>query len=909
MTRFSVSLLAFFCLSLQVFAEEPPHAETQDITFVDHVRPLMQRLGCAAFRCHGGIHGKGEFRLSRNGLNIDADYAEVLKQCQPDPPSGISSFLNTIQEHEGGERIALGRYEKQLLQRWIEQGNPKGKNLPLQNLSIEPAFVKCENGKARIRIIALQKDGSRQSVTNLVVTHLKNPSIATVGSSGEIQGHLPGSTGFSVSYRGVSAYGVIVVPVEKRPSAISTLQERNFIDHYVGRSLESLNVSPSPEASSKILLRRICFDLTGHPPTLQEYAACPDEWSQTQYAQYVAQLIDSDRFARKWGRWLAELSGCNETNLSPAAFAMKVRNEPLAFAWYEWTRKRIALDIPYCEIVRSQIAATSRGNRSTLQYSKFHEKLCETLKGNFDSSTFIDEANNDLFWKTTLSRRSEFVARQFLGIDLKCARCHDHPSERWTQDDYNAFAAVFNRVVYQEQPLTRHNKRQVLSYLAGGTALGFFILLGVSLKLRKSLPIISRLLFGIAVIAFGLATYCSINYLHLLHEKMTFTARGFGVYFVDQLCPWADSQLKVILIGGLAIAFCLIVAVLVFRSQKIVAKVAGWGAVALIAFLIAGTIDTAYVHSLGENQDRFSGVHALHHALLRTVGMGGRRQQPREIFISHSADRSDEFIPAVPAGPHFRNGIEDDPRVELIDWAIQRDPNQLLARNIVNRVWAEIMGEGLVSPLDNFTPANPPGDPFLLDGLVSDFIKHNWSLKHLIRQIVYSSAYRRSSISFDDPRGARPIRPLQAAEQFHLIEAMAGAGFRFGKNCNPLASTAYDAFVRIKPTTPADKFMKQLLSGSPKSKKDIPLSAAINSLHDNRRLTLITDSKQWTGELTKVGTQTKIDQLSLLAMGRILESQNRKLLVEYVDQHEDQQTAWNDILWALLNSEEAQFNY
>ncbi len=909
MTRFNASLFVFFCLSLQVFAEEPPRLESQKVTFVDHVRPLMQRLGCAAFRCHGGIEGKGEFRLSRNGLKTNSDYEEVLKYCQTNTANKSLSFLTMLEEHEEGERVALGPYETQLLQRWFEQGNLRGESLPPQRLIIEPAFVECKNGEASITLVALHEDGSRQSITNLVVIHLKNPSIAQIEPSGQVSALSPGSTGFSVSYRGVTAYGMIVVPVQEDSSTSRSLRKQNEIDHYVGRSLQALNVVPSTQAASKTLLRRVAFDLTGHPPTLQDYDACPAEWSQTEYADHVDQLINSDPFSRKWGRWIAELSGCDERNLSPAAFAMKVRNEPLAFAWYDWTRQRVAQDAPYHEIVRNQLAATSRGNRSTQQYSDFYEELCETLKEKFSSKLFADEASNDLFWKTTLGRRNEFIAQQFLGLDLECARCHDHPSERWTQNDYDAFAAVFNRVVYQEQPLTRHNKRQVLSYLAGGIAFALLMLLGISLKLRKSFPTISYLLFGMGVVVLGFVVFCGINYLHLINEKMTFTARGFGVYFVDSLCPWTDSQLKIVSLGGIAIVACLVIAILLFRSRKMVARAVGWGTVAVLAFIVAATIDAAYVHTLGAGQDRFSGVHALHHAVLRKAGVGGREQQPREIFLSHSADRSTEIIPAVPAGPAFQNGVEDDPRKELIEWLIHKDPNQFLARNFVNRVWAEIMGEGLVSPVDNLSPANPPSDPFLLDWLVADFINHNWSLKHLVRQIVLSSAYRRSTIDFEDPRGARSIRPLQAAERFHLIEAIAGIKLHFGKDCNPQAKSAYDAFVRLKPSTPVGKLMRQLLKSSLKNQKDIPLNAAINSLTDNRRLALITGNSQWIGASGKLDSNTKINRMSLLAMGRKLEPQNHEFLVEFVESHGDQQAAWNEILWVLLNTEEAQFNY
>ncbi len=328
-----------------------------------------------------------------------------------------------------------------------------------------------------------------------------------------------------------------------------------------------------------------------------------------------------------------------------------------------------------------------------------------------------------------------------------------------------------------------------------------------------------------------------------------------------------------------------------------------------MAFITAGTLDAAYVHTLDAGQDRFSGVHALHHAVLRRAGVGGREQQPREIFLSHSADRSAGSIPAAPAGPHFRNGVDDDPRVELIDWAIQHDPNRNLARNFVNRVWAKIMGKGLVHPVDNLSPLNPPSDPFLLDWLVTDFISHEWSLKHLVRRIVLSSTYRRSSISFDDSRGARSIRPLRAAERLHLLEVISGTNFLFGKDCNPQAKSAYDAFVRLKPSTPADKLMRQLLNSSLKNQKDIPFNAAINSLSDNRRLALITESNQWIGASTKLNPKTIIDRLSLLVMGRKPEPQNCELLVEYIENHDNQQAAWNEILWIFLNSEEAQFNY
>lgn len=512
------------------------------VDFDTEVIPILTVSGCNAGACHGAAAGRGGFRLSLLGMDPAFDYEQIVRQWEgrrvnyAHPNESLLLRKPTEQlEHGGGTRFLSDSPESRLLERWIAQQAPRARLRQLEALEIEPSEVTIERpgDTFRLRFTARFSDGSVRDVSPLVLLSAEDPSALEVHSAQQITALRPGQHTLVARYLNQVRAVRVRMPLTSEGFNIADEPKFNYIDEHILATLADLRIPPSPQASDTQFARRVWLDLTGSLPAPESLQAFLNDPAHDRRQRLVDRLLESERFVDFWTLKLAQLFRVQSGTLQPEG----------ARAFHAFLRESIAQDRSYASIVRAMLVATG-------------------------DSYETGEAN---FLRAAAGPRelAEFFSESILGVRLRCANCHDHPLDRWTQDDYHGLAAIFARV----------------------------------------------------------------------------------------------------------------------SAKRIV-----------------------------EDAERGEVTHP------RT----GEPARPR--------------LPGATA--ETAEVIDRERLAELV--TDQQSPS-LLARSMVNRIWRDLMGRGLVEPVDDLRVTNPPSHPELLDQLAEDFVAHQWSLRHIIRRIVSSAAYARSS--------------------------------------------------------------------------------------------------------------------------------------------------------------------
>ena len=277
--------------------------------------------------------------------------------------------------------------------------------------------------------------------------------------------------------------------------------------------------SQPSQCSDGIFLRRVSLDLSGYPPTPDELAAFEADTALDKDDRLIRRLLASDRYSWKWGRWLTLQTGADEQELSYAASEMQCTTQDLFLSWLQWMRQRVRNDEPYHQIVENCILATSREGRSGKELYRELQAIADADQ--LQTTAYAERKTNDLFWRRYSAIydpefRSEDVALRFLGVDLRCARCHDHPSEPLTMQDHQQFTAIFQPVKYSEMPFTKTQKQSIMMTLAIlAVLLCFAFLWGVS-KSRKRGVIFQRRIVNSLPTVVAFVIVLGVSYLHIL---------------------------------------------------------------------------------------------------------------------------------------------------------------------------------------------------------------------------------------------------------------------------------------------------------------------------------------------------------------------------------------------------------
>ena len=528
-------------------------------SFRNHVQSVLTKRGCNAGACHGAAAGKGGFLLSLRGYDPDTDVLAITRGARgrrvvpADPARSLLLTKPTAAvPHKGGLRFEADSDDYRVLSEWIAAGAPPpvADDARLDRLEILPERVTLGEGDVQPTVVVAHfTDGRTEDVTRWAKFTAADATVATVSEDGVMKVVGPGEGPIVAWYLARNVVSTAVVPRAQSPveGTYAGAGRANFIDELVLEKLDGLNLPPSPRCDDATFLRRASLDVAGRLPTPEEVRAFLANDAPDKRERLVDELLASPEYVDYWTHKWSDLLLVSGERLRPKAVD----------SFYGWIRDRVEENAGWDEFARGVVTA--------------------------QGSTFDNGVANFFALHQDPESMAETTSAAFLGMSIACAKCHDHPLEKWTNDQYYAFANLFGRV------------------------------------------------------------------------------RGKG---------WGGD----------------------FRN--------GDG-----------------------NRTIF-------------VADSGDLIQPRTGEAQHPAPLDGELVPV---------DFEGDRRELLADWLT--DPaNPYFSRAIVNRVWENYLGVGIVDAVDDLRLTNPPSNPALLDALADYLVANDYDLKRLMRLILTSETYQRSSL-------------------------------------------------------------------------------------------------------------------------------------------------------------------
>ena len=409
-----------------------------------HVLPTLTRAGCNAGTCHGSPSGKNGFRLSLRGFDPKLDYATLTREVngrrvnrlQPEQSLVLQKATAQV-PHGGGRQMRTGDAAYRILQEWIAAGTPNDRPdlTQLERLNIEPqtSVVDAPLDRQELRVTAHFEDGSRQDVTDRCRFSITDDQIAEWLPSGAVRKRKGkrGEVTVSAEFAGamVSATVLFREPVAGFPWTDPPAANR--IDELVFARLKHLQIEPAKRSDDATFIRRVYLDATGGLPTLDQVRRFLADQSNDKRERLVESLLNRPEFADWWAMKWTDRLGCNQRFVGKAG----------AVKYHAWIRHHMAVNTPHDQFVFSIL--TAGGPNYTYPPAGFWRRLRVGGIG----------ATDPLL-------ASEEISQLFLGVRIQCARCHNHPGEKWTQDDYYGLAAFFPRVKFQSGPFFNHRYDQ-----------------------------------------------------------------------------------------------------------------------------------------------------------------------------------------------------------------------------------------------------------------------------------------------------------------------------------------------------------------------------------------------------------------------------------------------------------------
>ena len=391
-------------------------------SFRNHVQPVLAKMGCSSGACHGAAAGKNGFKLSLRGYDDNGDYLAITRNALgrrivlSDPGRSLVLLKpTTAVPHKGGQRFATNSLEYRVLSEWIAAGapGPRESDSRIERLEVLPAQAVLKPSDTQQLIVRARfTDGRVEDVTRWVKFTSANSAVATVDDNGAVQviGH--GEGAITAWYLSRIAIATVTVPFQQKlpRDAFAEFKPRNFIDHLVLDKLRSLNLPPSGEATDSEFLRRAFIDTVGTLPTIHETSAFLADHSPGKRDRLIETLLKRPEFVDYWTYKWSDLLLVQSRALKPAAM----------WAYYGWIRSSVATNAPWNTFVRRIVTA--------------------------QGSSLENGAANFFVLHDDPRLMSETTSQAFLGMSINCAKCHNHPMEKWTNDQYYKMANLFARV-------------------------------------------------------------------------------------------------------------------------------------------------------------------------------------------------------------------------------------------------------------------------------------------------------------------------------------------------------------------------------------------------------------------------------------------------------------------------------
>ncbi|MCH8830886.1 MAG: DUF1553 domain-containing protein, partial [Planctomycetes bacterium] len=391
-------------------------------SFRNHVQSVLSKSGCNSGACHGAAAGKNGFKLSLSGYDPDSDFRAITRQARgrrivPSDPGRSLLLLKPTATvpHKGGLRFQVGSPEYRVVSEWIAAGQqpPRNDDPRLTRLEILPQSSLLKPGsKQQLIVRAHFSDGHTEDATRWAKFTATNLSVARVDDRGRVTVTGSGEGAIVAWYLGRNVVASLTVPYRTKlpPGTFAKTPGGNLIDELVLKKLQRINIPPSPRCSDSAFIRRAFLDTIGVLPTVEETRRFLADRSPRKRERLVDQLLTRPEFVDYWTYKWSDLLLLSGKRLRPKALD----------AFSKWIRQQVQANTPWDRFVTDIV----------------------TAKG----STFSNGAANFYSLHQDPLDMAETVSLAFLGMSIGCAKCHDHPLQKWTNDQYYGMANMFARV-------------------------------------------------------------------------------------------------------------------------------------------------------------------------------------------------------------------------------------------------------------------------------------------------------------------------------------------------------------------------------------------------------------------------------------------------------------------------------
>ena len=391
--------------------------------FENEIQPLLTRYGCNSGGCHGKASGQNGFKLSLFGFDSQADYEEIVDRARgrrvnvatPEQSLLLLKSIGAV-PHGGGTRFAPTSQAYEVLRQWISDGVPPASPTAprLLAIRIEPSDRSLGSGdQVNLRVMASYSDQQERDVTKHSAFASNLDVVASVSEEGVVTaGKESGEATVMARFMGQVAVFTAILPHGIPLAQIDNFPARNYIDELTIAKWKKLGLTPTPVCDDSTFIRRVTLDANGRLPTAKEVREFLADQNPNKRSEWIDRLLEAPEyasyFALRWGSVL------RNSNLAGA--------DQASYAFHNWLKDMLARNRPYDEFVRGIIAA---------------------------SGEWQDAPAINWYWQSRddqLHQVTADTAQVFLGQRLQCARCHHHPYEKWSQDDYYGLAGFFTRL-------------------------------------------------------------------------------------------------------------------------------------------------------------------------------------------------------------------------------------------------------------------------------------------------------------------------------------------------------------------------------------------------------------------------------------------------------------------------------
>ncbi len=407
--------------------------------YIRDVNPVISKAGCNAGTCHGSKDGRNGFKLSLRGYDplydlrafTDDIGARRVNVAAPDSSLMLMKATAGV-PHEGGQIITQDSHAYAMIRSWIANGAPldlESKKVEKIDLYPNNPVVQRVGDQQQIRVIASYPDGSIRDVTADAFVESGNTEVVTADDSGLITTLRRGEAPVLVRYEGAYASTIVTVMGDRSGFRWQEPAKHNEIDEFVAAKLKRMKTLSSDTCTDAEFIRRLYLDLTGLPPSAEVVQAflADEQASRKKRDALIDQLIGSEPFIDHWTNKWADLLQVNRKFLGAEG----------ADLFRKWIRDEVKNNTPY-DVFARKVLTASGSNKENPAASYY--KILRTPEDTMENTTHL-----------------------FLAVRFNCNKCHDHPFERWTQDNYYEMAAYFGQIDRQKDPASGDKK-------IGGTA-------------------------------------------------------------------------------------------------------------------------------------------------------------------------------------------------------------------------------------------------------------------------------------------------------------------------------------------------------------------------------------------------------------------------------------------------------